>query len=173
MRTLHTEPYFTPHGAVDTPYAWVFNGNSLTNASSPQEIQQTTSGDSSFILRRIVGVPTVLDTGANGGKFRFKNASGSYAMGNPIIPPNVITVVPEKLYPPNASIYFDLFNVLRDVNACGETPISVAQIAFFGVRRYQIGVGYSVRDTPYKYYEKRYSIEYSMTLNVAAGTPPQ
>lgn len=173
MRTLRTEPYFTPHGAVDVPYAYVFDGTSLTDGNDLFNAQQVTAGDSSFILRRIVGLPTVLDTGANGGKFNYKNASQSYVFMAQVVPPNVITVVPEKLYPPNGSIFFDLYKILRDSTACGGTPIPTAQIAFFGVRRYQLGRGYAVRETPYKYYEKRYSFEYSLTLNVASGTPPQ
>jgi hypothetical protein len=165
VRTLKTEPYFTPQGCVDVPYAYVYDATGLTDGQNVFNIQLPTAGDSSFILRRIVGVPTCVDTGANGGKFNYKNASGSYALAAPIVMPNVVTVVPEKLYPPNSGIFFDLYQTKQNSTACGGHSIKNGFIAFFGVRRYQLGRGYAVRETPYKYFEKRYSFEYSLTIS--------
>lgn len=175
MPNLQVEPYFTPQGWQDYPFAYVYDASSLTDGTTYNSIQKALQGNCQFILRHIAGVPLCVDTGANGGRFNFKNASGSYAIANPgqpagsnlsgLVMPNNWPVVPEKLYPFNASIYFDLIKALRASSACGGVTVYSSYLAFFGVKRFQEGQGYPIRVTPYKYREKRYSYEYSLTIN--------
>jgi len=169
MRIIE-EPYLTPDGTLDFPFAYVFDASTLTDGNNLLNVAQQLQGDSQFILRRIVGVPTVVNTPALGGRFNYKNASGNYANGNPstgIVVPNVWPVVPEKMYKQNDQIGFDLYNVLRSLNACGETPIYAAQIAFMGVKRFGQGSTYPRQITPYKYREVRYAYAYELTINWA------
>lgn len=170
MSNLKVEPYFTPAGYVDFPFTYVYDATGLTDGRTYMNIQKQLSGDSDFILRSIVGAPTVLAEGADGGKFNFKNASGSYAIQSQIVMSDVYSVVPEKFYPRDASIVFDLYNVLRDSVVCGGNPVKSSYIAFQGVKRFALGQGYAVRETPYRYKEKRYSFEYPLTVSVGRYT---
>jgi hypothetical protein len=164
------EPYFTPDGTLDFPFAYVYDSSANSDGQNILNISQQFQGDSDFILRRIMGVPTVVDTPANGGRFNFKNASGNYANGNPttgIIVPNTWPVVPEKKYRTNEQISFDLYRTLRAFNVCSATPIYASQIAFMGVKRFAKGSGYPRQVTPYKYREVRYAYAFELTINWA------
>lgn len=169
MRIIE-EPYLTPDGTLDFPFAYVYDAGKLTDGTSVFNISQQLQGDSQFILRRIMGVPAVVNSAALGGRFNYKNPSGNYANGNPstgIVVPNTWSVVPEKLYRVNDQISFDLYNVLRQNNACGGTPIYASQIAFMGVKRFGAHSGYPRQVTPYKYREVKYSYAYELTINWA------
>lgn len=179
--TLVVEPYQTPPGKVDFPFAYVLNNSALTNGQTYHDIQKQLQGDSDFILRHIAGVPLCIATSANGGRWNYKNASRTYAIANPstgIYGVNNWVVVPEKKYPINSSIYVDLYDVLVDVTACGGTPIPNAFIAFFGVKRFNQGQ-YAPRVTPYRYKELSQRYEFQLTIDwahFASGTavaPPQ
>ena len=181
MRIIE-EPYLTPDGTLDTPFAYVYDTSALTDGQNILNISQQLQGDSAFILRRIMGVPTVVASAASGGRFNFKNASGTYANGNPstgIIVPNTWPVVPEKLYRTNDQISFDLYNTLRQFNACSATPIYASQIAFMGVKRFANGSTFPRQITPYKYREVHYAYAYELTINWAhfaangSVNPPQ
>lgn len=168
---LIEEPYQTPPGFLDQPFAYVFDGSQLADGAG--EIQNNIiniNADSDFILRHIAGVPTCVNTPQSGGRFNFRNASGSYANGNPssgiAFPPNW-PVVPEKLYPHNSQLAFDLYQTLRASNACGGTPIYTAQIAFFGVRRVHASGAFRNWTSPYNFRERKYTYSYSLTINWA------
>lgn len=167
MRTLIVEPYQVPVGFLDVPFAYVFDASGM--ADNVAEIQNNSlqmDSDSDFILRHIAGVPTSVN-GATG-KFNFKNASGSYANGNPtsgIFVANNWPVVPEKLYPANSQIAFDLYNTLRSFNVCGGTPIYNAQIAFMGVKRVRDTGAYRTHRTLYRYRQRNYSYSQNLTIN--------
>ena len=81
MRIIE-QPYVTPPGYVDFPFAYVYDGTALTDGATYNQVTKQLPGDSDFILRRIVGVPNVVAASSAGGRFNFKNASGSYAAGN-------------------------------------------------------------------------------------------
>jgi hypothetical protein len=173
------EPYLTPLGSMDVPFAYVFDATGITDAQA-QVLNngKALQGDSEFILRRIVGMDNVVDTKANGGRFNFKNASGSYSIGSPAGSAGGVyrhanwVVIPEKKYPKNTQIVFDLFQTLRAFNVCGASPIYTAYIAFFGVKRFALEAAYRTDKTPYKYKEKKYTYAYSLTLNTAGPSPP-
>jgi hypothetical protein len=169
MRIIE-EPYWTPEGTVDTPFSYVFDGSTLTDGANLQNIAVQLQGDSDFILRRIVGVPTCV-AAAPGGKMNYKNASGTYTAGNPstgIIFPNTWPVVPEKLYRVNDQISFDLYDILRAKRICTEGTIYTgAQIAFQGVKRFGRNSTYPRQVTPYKYREVTYKYAFELTINFA------
>jgi hypothetical protein len=170
MKNLIEQPYITPAGYVDFPFSYVYDATGLTDGQTYFSIGKQLQGDSEFILRRIVGVPTVIASSQAGGRFNFKNSSGSYAAGNPgqgICFNNVWPVVPEKRYAANRQIVFDLFDVSRSFNACGGTPIFNSFIAFMGVKRFNTNQGYPLNKTPYRYRPLKYSYSYSLTINWA------
>lgn len=169
MRIIE-EPYLTPDGTLDYPFAYVYDTSALSDGQNVLSISQQLQGDSSFILRRIMGVPTVVAATGAGGRFNFKNANGSYANGNPttgIAFPNTWPVLPEKLYKVNDQINFDLYSTLRAFNACGLTPIYTSQIAFMGVKRFGRGSTYPRQVTPYKFREVTYRYVFELTINWA------
>lgn len=163
---MDTQPYRTPEGKVDFPFAYVFDGTSIADA---QAVRQNNAvqlqGDSEFVLRHIAGVNLCVNTAANGGRFNFKDADQRYANGNPssgiVFPPNW-PVVPEKWWPNNnAAILFDLYQTLRAFTVCGATPIYTSYIAFFGVKRF-VGRPY---ETPYRYWEQKYTYSFDLTID--------
>lgn len=175
---LLEQPYITPPGFRDFPFAYVFNATSLTDTNTYQDIQIPTQGDSDFILRHIAGVSNCVNTAALGGKWNYKGHARQYANGNQstgiVAFPNW-PVVPEKRFQYNESIWIDLYNVLRATNACGGTPIPFSYIAFFGVKRFSDTQGYRTQATPYKYKEMPQRYELSLTISQAAfssGTTP-
>jgi hypothetical protein len=177
MRIIE-QPYQTPPGFVDSPFAYVYDGTQLTDGVSYQSVTKQLQGDSDFILRRIIGVPNVIASAASGGRFNYRNASQSYSAGNPgagICFNNVWPVVPEKAYPKNTQIVFDLYNVSRAFTACGETPVYNSFIAFLGVKRFTQNQGYRTNTTPYKFRPLKYSYSYTLTIDWAhfnaAGAP--
>jgi hypothetical protein len=164
------EPYLTPDGTLDTPFAYIYDTSSFTDGTNVLNIAQQLQGDSAFILRRIVGLNTVLATKANGGAWNYRNANGTNANGNPssgILGHRVWPVVPEKMYKTNDQISFDLYNTLRAFNPCSATPIYASQIAFMGVKRFANGSTFPRQITPYKYREVTYRYVYSLTINWA------
>jgi len=178
MQRLIEEPYLTPKGKLDIPFAYVFDATKLTDGLTIYNLAKALQGDSDFVLRRIVGVNNCVNTPALGGAFNYKNPSGSYTASPTTIGirawPNWV-VLPEKVYSYNTQISFDLFNVLRDFNACSGTPIYTSYIAFFGVKRLPVQSGYRSNTTPYRYKEKKYtySINFTLTqahLNASGGT---
>ncbi len=167
MGNVFEETYVTPPGYADYPFCYVFDATSLTDGNDYEDIQQALQGDSQFILRHIAGVPSCVDTAAGGGRFNYKNASRSYCFspGAGVVMPKNFPVVPEKLYDRNASIYLDLFNVLRENAACTGVPVYRSFIGFFGIKRFPVNAGYPIQQTPYKYKEKRYSYEFPLTIS--------
>ena len=154
MKNLIEQPYQTPQGYVDFPFAYVYDGTGLTDGQTYFNVTKQLQGDSEFILRRIVGVPTVVASAAAGGRFNYKNSSGSYTAGNPgtgIAFKDVWPVVPEKRYAANRQIVFDLFDVARNFNVCGGTPIYNSYIAFMGVKRFNTNQGYPKNVTAYRF----------------------
>jgi hypothetical protein len=174
---LIEEPYQTPEGYLDFPFAYVFDATGIADGQAQvMNLTKQLQGDSDFILRRIVGMGNCLATRANGGKWDYKNPSQSYAMGNGgttgIVHQANWVVVPEKKFSYNTNINFDLYNTLRAFNACGGSPIYTSYIAFFGVKRFTTQQGYRSMRTPYKFKEKKYTYSYSFTLTQAAPSGP-
>lgn len=171
-------PYKTPDGYIDFPFAYVYDGTGLTDGNTYNQVTKALQGDSKFILRRVMGVDTVVGSGVAGGRWNYRNASGSYTAGNPgsgIVAHKNWVIVPEKVYAENTQIVFDLYNVARSVTACGGTPIYNSFIAFMGVKRFGMNQGYRTNTTQYKYRPLKYSYSFLLTIDWAhfsSGTNP-
>lgn len=129
-------PYQTPPGCHDVPFIYLFNGNDLVNGQSyvsRPEISVKLDSDAQFILRRIAGVSSVADF------FTYRNPnSTSYVWQPPYAMAGQqadIGVLPEKIYPPNGQIRFDLLQVAKAVALSGGTDY-LAYIAFQGAKRF-------------------------------------
>lgn len=177
MRLIE-EPYRTPDGWLDFPFAYVFDATGIADGQAQvMNLAKPLQGDSDFILRRIVGVNNCVTTAEAGGRFNYRNASSSYAFGNTslgqgiYVQPNWI-VLPEKRYPYNTQISFDLFNTQRSYNLCLRGRNFISYIAFFGVKRFPKQQGYRSNTTPYKYREQKYSYSVDLTLTVPYQTNP-
>lgn len=172
MRLLE-QPYITPPGYRDFPFAYVYDATALTDGTTYQDIQIPLQGDSKFILRHIAGVNNCVDTFANGGRWNYKGHSRQYAIGNQSTGikayPNW-PVVPERKFEFNEAIWIDLYKVLRAVNACGGTPIPYSYIAFFGIKRFADNQGYRSGASSYRYKEMPQRWEYSLTIDWAHFT---
>lgn len=161
------EPYQTPEGYTDFPFTYVFDATGLTDGVTINNLSKPTQGDSDFILRQILGMDTVVDTAANGGKVQMYNASKSKMTSAPIIAPASWPILPEKRYKYNEEITFDLQKTLRAFNACGGTPIFTSFIGFRGVKRFHGNPGYNVGKTPYAWREVPQVYSYNLTVNFA------
>lgn len=179
MGTYIVEPYQTPPGCTDFPFTYVFDATGLTDGINIDNLSKPMQGDSDFILRQIVGLDTVVNTPASGGKVQIYNASKSKMTSAAIIAPASMGILPEKLYRYNEEITFDLVNTLRASTACGGTPIFTSYIGFRGVKRFHGNPGYGKGQTPYAWREVPQAYEIDITINFAAysgGTvrnPPQ
>jgi hypothetical protein len=174
MREQH---YKTPEGMVDIPYFWVFDGRSLTNGTSPSgNIINITDAD--FYLRSVVGMATVAS------RWLYYNPSESQAMGlgvehgaggTPLLvnANNRWTVVPEKFFPVQSMIRFDLQNVVKAVNEDGN---EISFIGWQGIKRVPKGQwDWGIYQSDYVYYEHPYSYELDVTINFFfdAGAAPR
>jgi hypothetical protein len=165
---LIEEPYHIPKGAQDFPFCYLFDASGLTDGSITQNIVIQLQGDSTFILRRIAGVNLCVASAASGGRWNYRNASQSYALGNPstgCVAYKNWTVVPEKKYGPNDQIAFDLYDVLRTSAVATEGTIYQSFIGFFGVKRFAEGMGYATAITRYPYREFPQIYTFPLTIN--------
>lgn len=163
------EPYRVPPGYIDFPFVYVFDARALTDGNSYYDVALDMQGDSDFILRRITGIQTVVGTT---GQFRFKGANGAYAMSAPVFAgSNSRTVLPEKIYPYNTAIRFDLLNVARQSVVCTPT-IYTSFLAFQGVKRFIASPGYPSGQSSYRYWEYKWGYRLQFTLSVFDGAEP-
>ena len=110
--------YTPPEGYYDQFFIWIYDASSLTdgqNALNQFIYLQRPIGD--FVLRRIAGIAGVVNP--DGGQFQIKDKDGAYIESDPeyVTTDDDQMVVPELHYPEVGSIGFDLYDVLRSVNA--------------------------------------------------------
>jgi hypothetical protein len=156
VRNLYT-PYQTPQGCHDVPFIYLFDGTALTNTLDfVNQLGIKMDSDSKFILRRIAGAQSV------GQFFTYRNASSSYVWKPPIWTGSPggtaaqgnqadIGVLPEKIYPENGQIRFDVLGVQKAVAASGGTDF-LSYIAFQGAKRFP----YDVVEAPCPYRLRSY-----------------
>jgi hypothetical protein len=169
VRNLYT-PYQTPQGCHDVPFIYLFDATSLTNGLDyVNQLAIKMDSDSKFILRRIAGAQSV------GQFFTYRNASSSYVWKPPIsvLGPTGglsnqgdIGVLPEKIYPENGQIRFDVLKVAKAVAASGGTDY-LSYIAFQGAKRYP----YDVVEAPCPYRLRSY--EYVLHIPAVTWTRGQ
>jgi hypothetical protein len=177
--------YYTPDGCIDMPYMLVYNASSLTDGTTPSPLVKSVPFiNADFILRAILGVPTCIDTAANGGGFLYYNMSGSQAVSSAYSPfANQYPVVPEKLYPRAGGVVkFQLSKVLRAFTACTvnavSLPIYYSQVVFQGVNRFYPGSenyrpGVPATPAPYDpddYILRPFTYNFTLNLNWFAYT---
>jgi hypothetical protein len=162
MRNLYS-PYQTPRGCHDVPFIYLFDGNSLTNGTDVMDqLSMKVFSDADFYLRRIAGTQSVAEF------FSYRNASSSYVWQQPFWTRGInaalgasnqgdIGVVPEKLYPGNSVIRFDLLTVNKALAVSGGTDW-LAYIAFQGVKRFP----YDVTEAPCPYTTR--AAQYAITV---------
>lgn len=164
--------YYTPDGAVDLPYVYTFDASGLSSGQTFLNQVVQIEYDSDFVLRSILGVPNAVDSAAGG--LTLYNYSRSAAMAGPIIPfSKQYAVVPEKIYPRNTRIYFDITDTSPNLLSCSGHNIPRAQIAFQGVKRYYPNQpGYppnapalQTPPDPATYLRKPYSYPFRLNLN--------
>lgn len=171
--------YKTPEGFVDYPFIWVFDARSLVNGTSPQNLIIPVK-DADFYLRSAVGMATVAS------RWNYFNPSREPAIGqgvrsasalsdNLLTTSNRYTVVPEKFYPVDTEIRFDLQNVAKAVN---EDDQEISFLGFQGVKRLAAGAwkfNPAQYRSDYRYYEKPWSYEVEVGINffVDQGAAPR
>lgn len=174
---MREQQYKTPEGKVDIPFFYVFDPRSLTPGTSPAGLVVPIR-EHDFLLRSVVGTSTAATS------WLYYNPSDSPAMGSgdvltsgfaaaPIRTSPRYTVVPEKFFPANSQIKFDLATVALAANADGN---DIALIGFQGVKRAGKGqFGWSTYQTPYQYYESPYSYQITIDINffLSQGAGPR
>ena len=150
----------------DLPFIYVSDADQATDGASYNNVPVELINNSDFLLRRICGTNNVA------AKFRFRDAVSEDRIQYPIGMPNDYPVVPEILYPPTGQISYDIQGVLRANNAYatpGSVPNYYSQIAFQGVRRFY---NTPTPDSPYRYYDRPYSIRMDFTVNYTGRVAP-
>jgi hypothetical protein len=135
--------YQTPPGYEDKHYIYAFDavqaglvaGNDYLNLRVP------TFADSDFILRKIDGLSTVIGGAVLAGRFSVYDKDRMLFSSDPMFwantaNPGPFPVLPEKMYPRQTEIGFDLYTYgpgLYFGDDGGNTPAS--QLLFYGVKR--------------------------------------
>jgi hypothetical protein len=138
--------YSTPRGYQDFPFIWAFDGTTLIKAGVVAGFDSLNNsiyilgGWGDFIMRRCVGLSTVLNSGI--GSFLIRDSQKRPLASDPTITPPILDddfMFPNELFYPETSIIgFDLFNC--NIFSTGISPeppeeIFTSQIVFQGVRR--------------------------------------
>ena len=138
-------PYAPPAGYIDSPFTYIFDPNNpngtqvpLSNGGNyPNLFVNIDSGYGDFILRRVVGLDTILNNSASG-QYRLRNMTGSYFESLPVcvgtggagtVSANSaqLAILPEQLYVELSQIRFDLYDI--------QMATQGSQLGFQGVRR--------------------------------------
>lgn len=170
--------YTTPDGFGDYFYIYVYNPGQkgLVTGKSysyiPIEIQ-----DGNFIMRAWAGAGSTLSSSgavSAWGTIQIYDARVRLFFD---VPTSVFSAsntgtaeLPEKEYPINSALRFDLNNVSPATDVTGVTPVS--QLAFYGVRRVE-GVQSDPAPSSYEYREEDFSYSVSFLLPTdATSTSP-
>ena len=142
--------YQPPVGYMDEFYMYVWdsfaNGAKDGNTYLNQSVY--IPGGFDFVLRRIVGLDSVL--APTTGKFQFRGANQENMYSAPIVAAAAMRdqlIIPEMFYPQQSQIAFDLYNVQQrfaygqNLVGCGaNVKIVCGQIGFAGVRRRRVDI---------------------------------
>lgn len=157
--------YLTPAGYGDLFYQYGYTPPStLANASTVTGLQLPVD-NYDFIARHWAGWETIIDTPANGGLVQAYDSIHRNYASQPLefgSFPQGQVILPEKLYPVNSLISFDLYKVLKATNS--ETAAS--QLVWSGVRRYP-GSASDPAPSPFNFKRKRQYYPYNLTVQQA------
>lgn len=153
----------TPPGMGDTFFQYVFDaqGAGLVDGTDRMQLGVEVD-DGDFLLRYWSGLPTIADRlqiyDWLGRRFAseamFLGAASNAGYGQ-------MVVLPEVKYPNGGNIRFDLTNITQALAGAG---LAKSQLVFSGVRRRPSDIS-DPAPSSYKYYEKRYSIPYTLSIN--------
>lgn len=168
--------YHVPLGFGDTFFIYAFDAQGAGFVNGNDYLQQGIKiTDGKFLMRYVQGAfsmaakEQVYDWQARR-LFAAAANLGSFHEG--------MVVLPELEYPNNGNIRFDVLDVNQAVAGVSSgLTVYRSQLAFYGVRR-RPGVQSDPAPSAYRYYQKPYSIPYSLVINqfgAVAGelTPPQ
>jgi hypothetical protein len=148
--------YSPPDGYGDTFFVYAYSGGLLTNGASPNGLSIPIL-DGDFVCRFWCGLET-LATGIQIYDNLLRqcfSAPVSYGAG---FAPTGMLVLPERFYPVNNAIRFDLVNVNQTlVGTSGGVSVYASQLLFYGVRRRALHYS-DPEGSPYSYYEKPYEL---------------
>ena len=153
----------TPPGMGDTFFQYVFDaqGQGLVDGTTRNQLGvQVDDGD--FILRYWSGLPTLADRlqiyDWLGRRFAseamFLGTASNAGYGQ-------MVVLPDVKYPHGGNIRFDLTNITQSLATAG---LAASQLVFSGVRR-RTGSISDPAPSKYKYYEKRFSYPFTLSIN--------
>ncbi len=165
----------TPTGMGDTFFQYVFDAQNagLVDGTTRNQLGvQVDDGD--FLLRYWSGLPTIAE------RLQIYDWLGRRFASEPMllgVGSNAgygqMVVLPEVKYPHGGNIRFDLTNITQALAAAG---LAKSQLVFSGVRRRPGSIS-DPAPSKYKYYEKRFSYPFSLSINnygIAGGAiqPP-
>ena len=163
--------YTVPPGYGDTFFQYVYNADALTDGQSYLAQTAALIDDGDFILRSWAGLETVVNNTTGTIQLYDPNLRnffsapallGGFASGK--------AVLPEKYYPARSAIRVDLGNVSRALaGTVGGLNVYRSQLIFSGVRR-RAGYQSDPALSTYKYYEKEYTIPFTLSINNYAAT---
>jgi len=170
--------YIVPPGMGDTFFQYVFDAQGAGLADSTDVFQKgVLVADGQFVLRQWAGLRSLAERiqiydwlnrrFASEAMFLGAGAlgQGSYQNGY-----GGMVVAPEVIYPDQGAIRFDLTNVTQDVAGVdGALTVYRSQVVYSGVRRRE-GVISDPAPSKYPYYEKRFSIPYTLSINNYASS---
>ena len=117
--------YQTPAGFYDQPFTWVWNlPPTLQGPDALNQFIYIQSGWGDFLLRRVVGLASVLSSNApNLGRYHIRDRRNLFVSAEPLYMPFVLGVddlmfVPEVSYPERSKIGFDLYDIATLGTAC-------------------------------------------------------
>jgi hypothetical protein len=168
--------YHTPPGYGDTFFQYVFDAQAaspaLTNGSTIIGQLGIPVLDGSFVARQWSGLNTIASKLQIYDWLRRQFFSQMVQMGvnSPALFYGNKPVLPEVEWPDSGKILFDLGNVQQTSQGTdGGTNILASQLVFSGVRR-RANVISDPAPSTYKYYEKDYSIPFTLAVDNYATT---
>lgn len=167
--------YKTPDGYGDTFFQYVYDAQdqvpALVNAADYLQTEGPRIADGAFILRNWAGLKSlaarmrIYDWQKRGMSLAPVFVGAGTGVGN-----GQMVVCPELLYPDRARILLDLINVQQAVAGVdGGLTVYASQVVFSGVRR-RPGVVSDPVGSAYRFYEKEYSMQYSLGINNYASS---
>jgi len=169
--------YQVPQGRGDTFFQYVFDaqGQGLVDGTTRFQLQIPVA-DGDFVMRAWTGIKTIADRLQIYDWLSRRNSSEAMllgpAAGGGTHDPGYgqMVVLPEVAYPEQGNIKFDLTNVTQaSVGVSGALTVLRSQMVFSGVRRRRDIVS-DPAPSDYKYYEKVFTIPYTLTINNFAAT---
>lgn len=111
------------------PYAYVFDGSSLTDGTNPSRLSVPMREDGVFQLRKIAGLPLL----ASSARLYYPTARNDSQSNVLFRTGSAVFLQPQITYRRPETILFDLGAVARSTIVCG-TPIYQSHLCFQGVR---------------------------------------